>query len=128
MAIKEGFTTKEKLASADLNTNFKGLKGTHASDNIFVYNETPANVTTGVFQTAYPYLPTTLRVYLGQTVSTVEIGMTRQVRNKDYQETKIDVGDSFPQRITFLTSPGSGLDSPDVSGNEVRCDYTRADL
>src|SRR3990172_6528407 len=104
--IRTNFAQKEKLASADLNAAFEGLKGIHSTDNLSIFNEIPSNVSVGVFQTAFPYLPGSLRVYVGQTISgPTQIGMTRQVKDKDYQETKIVVTDAYPQRISFLTSP-----------------------
>jgi len=117
--IETGFQPKAKIESAVLNENFQTIKG-EGTDVLFLFGEPPSFVTTAVFQTAYPFRDNTLSVY---------IAGLRLVKSVDYLETKINVGDAFPQRITFLTSPGTILTGPDSDvSNRLRINYMRGDL
>jgi len=117
--IETGFQPKTKIESAVLNENFQNIKG-EGPDQLFVFGEPPSFVTNAVFQVAYPYRDGTLCVH---------VGGLRKTKTIDYLETKINPGDPFPQRITFLTSPGITLTGPDSdTSNRLRVDFMRGDL
>jgi len=117
--IETNFQEKDKIESSVINNNFKTIKG-EGTDQLFIFGEPPSVVASSVFQTAFPYRDNTLAIY---------IGGLRQVRGTDYIETLINVGDPFPQRITFLTTPGTNLTGPDDDpSNRLRVDYMRGDL
>ena len=130
--IKADWTPNEKLASVDLNQNFVHLKCNVAGSELHVTSEVPAYLgTPGKFQTAYIYVPGSLRVYMGR---------TRQLRYLtgaeyyDYKEYS-DIPDVNAKLLQFLAGPGASAITAnpilalDATGDlQIRVDYVRGDL
>lgn len=119
--IRTDWASKEKLTATDLNDAFKGIKGAVAGSELFQYNETPLAATgfPGTFETAFPYKPNALSVYLGNGVDSE--GLLLQVKDLHYTE------DSDTE-FTFINGAGVGATDPDASGFRIRINYMRSDL